>query len=570
MLTTSVFELCLLTVLYWLLDRAVRRDGWQQLLSGPAPQAASTGLLTWSLPFLLLAPVCPWSIIPHDQAVRLICGGLAVMLTWKAVTKDVDPVVGTTHGPHRIALVICCGGVFMSPALVFVVLYLLTHPFRLWEHHATLPMRSLLASAAFLLAATVSHQAAGSAQRTLFATATPLMFFLVVMQVSHYWITAFAKAWLGPKWYSWVTDNQLHHLAASAYSWGWARFLPWTTWRNVIRVLRVTEKPMQLMGFGVELLAPLALLDVRLAIGFSVAWSLFHLGVFAVSGLLFWDWIVTDLIIAAALLTMPSSATAAAFGALPLLLGVVFMAVFPLRHRLWKPMPLGWWDTPLTQRMHWIAETDDGTQLGVYNNLMCPHERLYGKVHACFLAPKAGVSYHLGEVWKRDLRDKIRAAGPNAAAIDRIREQHGVIVRDEALAAAHLDYLRRFFFEMNQGTRKWILPRFLRWLKAPGDQIFYWGELPAYRGQQTIRKVHLVYREEYFDGNALIRLTEQHVATVDITAACGHICCRPEPTPKQIDDLLMAAAVGRIIDLPDFANGYTRGDDGKAAAATAG
>ena len=442
--------------------------------------------------------------------------------------------------------------------MLWVNALLLTTPFGLWQHHATLPMR--------LLQALLGFAALGPALAPwpVLDSGAGLVSFLVIVQASHYLITALAKGWLGPRWYSWVFDNRLHHLAASAYSWGWARFVPWSRWRRVIGAVKRAERPLQLAAFAVELLAPLALLDARIAMGLSATWAAFHVGVFALSGLLFWDWIVANLALLLTLLALPGEVTAQAFGAGPALLGLAWLVAFPLRHRLWRPMPLGWWDSPFTQRMHWIAEGVSGARYGIYNDLMCPHERLYGKVHGCFLAPHPVCTYHLGEVYKHELRDALRAAGPDLARLDAVRERFGILPRSPGLEARHRAYLRRFFHALNEGAPKRVLPRWLRWLKAPGGQVFYWGELPAYRGQEPVARVSLRYREEYFDGEVLRRLRDEEIATVEVGPDPADAPRVREPTPKELDDFLLGFARGRLIDLPEIGGGYVRTDDGRA------
>ncbi|MEO1271539.1 MAG: hypothetical protein AAFX99_25885, partial [Myxococcota bacterium] len=397
-----------------------------------------------------------------------------------------------------------------------------------------------------------------------------LLWFVVTIQVSHYLITALAKMWLGPRVTSWVTDNTLHHLAASAYSWGWMRWLPWSRWRRVIAAVRMVEIPMQLAAFTVELLAPLALAHGWAAVGMSVVWSSFHVGVFALSGLLFWDWIVTNLAVAAALLWVPEQVWSTAFGGWQLLATLIFMVAFPLRHKLWTPMPLGWWDTPLTQRIHWVVTGGSGQEYALTNAFMCPHERLFGKVNGCFLAPEAVFTYHLGEVWKHDLRDAIREAGPDMERLKRVREKYGILPRSEALVANHVAYLTRFLGLVNRGVVKHALPQGLRWLKAPGGQIFYWNELPRFYGQERVVKVSLWYREEYFDGEELVRLTNTHVLDIDIDDSAADVEPVSAPSPKEMDDFLLDFAVGKLIDLPDFGEGYVKTDDGAARAVAAG
>jgi hypothetical protein len=66
-----------------------------------------------------------------------------------------------------------------------------------------------------------------------------------------------------------------------------------------------------------------------------------------------------------------------------------------------------------------------------------------------------------------------------------------ISAKNPELGARRVDYLARFFHELARGTRKHVLPRGLRWLEAPGGQIFHWGELPAYRGQEPIIEIDL-------------------------------------------------------------------------------
>ncbi|MEW4486829.1 hypothetical protein AB1L42_02040 [Thalassoglobus sp. JC818] len=555
---TSFANLIVLTLGYWLLELTIHQEALTKFLDWAGVQATRLKTLLIVAPLIVLSPVWTWANVPEFQTIRFAAIFVSAFLTWKATTKDIDPVFGDSQSLERFALFAAVIGIWWSPACVLIAAFLLTTPFALWEHHSTLPMRVLLAISAFLFTAWGA---------SLFATpilsdSSILWFFVLTIQISHYLITALAKIWLGPKWYSWALDNRLHHLAATSYSWGWGRFLPWSTWSRGIRFLRVAEKPMQIGAFAIELLSPLALLHPLLGIGFCLGWSAFHLGVFAVSGLLFWDWILTDLAIAAALVMLPEAVTAQIFSPFSVFISLIFMALLPLRHKLWKPMPLGWWDTPFTQRMHWVAIGESGTRYGIYNNFMCPNERLYGKVHACFLAPVAGMTYHLGEVWKHDLRDALRAAGPDLEKLNQVRERYGVLPRSPELETNHLNYLRKFFHAVNQGQRKRVLPSWLSWLKAPGDQVFYWGELPAFTGQEKVRQVSLHYREEYFDGQRLCRILDECVVKLDIDSSAETLACQPEPSPKQIDDLLLGLANGKIIDLPNFGDGYVHGNDG--------
>ncbi len=555
-------ELTALTAAYALVDLAVRRDGVVRLL-GPLGETGRTLLL--GLLALAGGTVFGWDDVVAGDALRAFAAPACLALAWKAATKDVDPVVGQVHRIARGVVVLAALGSVLSPAGMALCLVVLSSPFGVWQHHATLPMRLLQALTA--LVALLALGPVSALGESLFATPAAGVLFLMTVPVSHYLITALAKGWLGPRPWSWVTDNRIHHLAASAYSWGWARFVPWAVWRRVIGGVRRIELPMQLAAFGIELLAPLALLHPTLAVVFLLGWAAFHLGVFSLSGLLFWEWIVADLALSATILLLPESVRAVAFGPVPMLAGCVFMVAFPLRHRLWKPMPLGWWDTPLTQRMHWHVVGESGAVYAVTNDFMDPHERIYGKVHGCFLATAPVCTYHLGEVYKHDLRDAIRGAGPTLEGLEPVRRQFGIQPRSEAMASRHRAYLRAFFGALNGGANKSVLPRALRWLKAPGGQIFYWNELPKYRRQEKVVALRIVFREEYFDGETLVRLRDEVVDELALPMEAPAEAPAREPTPKELDDFLLGFARGKLIDLPSFGDGYVRTDDGKAAPA---
>lgn len=555
----DAINLLLMTAGYWATDRLVRADGLVRTLGRLGVRSETKVALACTLPFAVLAPFWPWGVLPGEQSVRVLAVVVTAFLTWKATTKDIDVVTGETHALARALVVVCVVGAWWSPALVVAGVLLLSTPFCLWDHHATLPMRVLLATVTFAVVSKVLQPIP-----ELMADAAILFWFVLTIQVSHYVITALAKAWLGPRWASWPRENHLHHIAASAYSWGWLRFVPWSVWRRVVHTVRRFERPMQASVFSVEALAPVALLHPDAAVAMCILWSLFHVGVFALSGLLFWDWVLTNLTVAAAIFLLPPEVTTQVFGPWQALAAIAFMVAFPLRHKLWRPMPLGWWDTPFTQRVHWHAHGASGQVYGLYANFWCPHERLFGKVNGCYLAPVPVMTYHLGEVWKHELRDALRDCGPDLEQLDVVRAQFGIEPRSDALAENHVAYVRRLFHELNHGARKHVLPRALRRLKAPGGQCFYWGDLPPYRMQEPVAKVTLHYREEYYDGRELVRLHDQPILEIPIDEACAQVAPVRAPTPKMIDDLLLRHARGKLIDLPSFGDGrFVDADDGK-------
>jgi len=559
------FILALLLSCYAVVDAALRRGVLWRL------PAWVRGLLAPAL--LVAAPFWAWPTLSGAHELRWFSLAVAGFLTWNAATRDQDPVAPGPSGLSRLGLVASAALVWFSPAFLLLTVGLLSGKFHFWQHHAAFPLRVLQAMVAWVLLAAGLDQLPES---TLHAVGTllggnvsaaglpqlsfaALVLFVGVLMVSHYVITALAKGFLGPRPWSWMLENRLHFLAASAYSWGWARFVPWPQYRRAVDLVRRVERPLQVLVFSLELLSPLALIDQHVALGFCLAFAGFHAGVCLLSGLLFWDWILTDLALFWLFARLEPEVANAAFGAAPLLVGGCVLVLFPLRHRLWTPMPLAWFDSPFTQRVHWLVVGASGRSYGLYNDFMCPHERLYGKVHACFVVPHAVLTYHLGQSYKLSLRDELMRAGPSLAKLAGLRERYGIHPRSEVLTERHQRYLQAFFFALNRGAEKAVLPRWARWLKAPGDQLFYWGELPPYRRQESVRSLRLVYREEYFDGRELVRLVDEELLCFDIPEIASEPAL--EMSPRELDDYLLGLAVGRLIDLPGLGKGLLEADD---------
>lgn len=484
----------------------------------------------------------PWASLAGGAELRTVALPLAAILSWKAATQDIDVATDQPLWGSRLQALAYGAALVGTPLAIAPWLCVMAHPFDAWKHHGTLPLRVLQLMLGFTLA-TLALQRVGLPQPGVAA----FVFTAMMMLATHYVITAFAKARLGPRWYSWMFDNRLHHVVASARSWGWARFVPLRTFTRSVGLLRRIEVPLQIGTFALEASTPLLLLHPNLAIGYAVAYCGFHVVVFVTTGIFFWEWMVTNAMLAWLIGSLPTGSIAQAFGPVATLAGMALM-LLPLTGRLWKLFPLGWWDTPLTQRVEWRVTTSSGRIYGLYNDFMCPHERLYGRCHGSFLVTQPVFTYHLGEVWRRELRDAIRALKHRPEGIDPLRQQFGIDVSHAGQARQHKAYLKVFFQRLNAGARKSILPRGLRWLKAPGGQFYYWGDLPGYRRQEPVQRLEAWYREEYFDGEDYRLLSEKLLMDIEVdphpSAAIWEV------DEKTVDGHLMARAAGKLVDAP--------------------
>ncbi|MBQ0866365.1 hypothetical protein KBY17_22000 [Streptomyces sp. RK75] len=446
---------------------------------------------------------------PSPGSLRWCTLFVLAALTWRFATTDYDQT--QPLGPQRRAgclLLACAAGVALWPPLLLCWLALACGRLRGWQHHPMLALRLLKAYLAWFFAAFLLN---GALAESLLQDG--LLLVLCCVALSHYLKAAESKLRLGPHWWSWAWRNRTHCLIASAYSWGWARFLSPPTAVRVLRAAAPLNRPLNIATMLLELSPLVAFADRWALVAALAATVLFNVVVVLASGIFFWENIAANAALAITVAAWPR----ALFGlsALPLALPVLVAAVAGW---VWQPWPLGWWDTPFTARVRWEVRTASGRRLGLYNGFMCPYERDFGRVLGYFLTREPVVHGHLGTVFDHHLRDRILTADADPSTLSGIKRDDGHVHADATLARKHLDYLSATFTALNSGASKGPLPRRLRWLKAPGGQLFRWGDLPSYRGEEPVTEISIHYEERYYRSavGEFVTLTDRLLHRLDI------------------------------------------------------
>lgn len=411
------------------------------------------------------------------------------LLTWQGATSDYDVTqpIGPQLRAKVVLLLLAASSCFWAPALLpWLAVY--CGRLRGWKHHAMMPLRLVKAYLAWVFVATVLSTPESS---------TALVLVLGCVSLSHYVKPAWSKARLGPRPWSWAWHNRTHYLTASAYSWGWARFLPPETVSGILRCARVVERPLNILTVLVEAAGLIAFHDRRLLVAVLAATAVFNLAVVLASGIFFWENICTNAALALTIALLPDPEYAPAFG-WPAVVIALLIFVLSTADLLWQPWHLGWWDSLFTARVNWQVETASGARLGLYNDFMCPYEREFGRVLGYFLTSEPILHGHLGIVWDRGLRDRLVGAVDDPAELQHLKQTYGRAQADDERAGEHIAFLTAMFIELNAGTPKGPLPRRLRRLKAPGGQLYHWGDLPPYRGEEPVRRITIRYQERCY------------------------------------------------------------------------
>ncbi|MBQ1113742.1 hypothetical protein [Streptomyces sp. C3-3] len=438
-----------------------------------------------AVPSVLLAFLPP----PDPGPFRWFVVFVIALLTWQGTTSDYD--VTQPIGPQRwakmVLLLLAVASCFWAPALLpWLAVY--CGRLRGWKHHAMMPLRLLKAYLAWFFVGTALSTPEPS---------TGLVLVLGCVSLSHYVKPAWSKARLGPRPWSWAWHNRTHYLTASAYSWGWARFLPAETVTGILRRARAVDRPLNILTVLVETAGLVAFHDRNLLVAVLVATAVFNLAVVLASGIFFWENICTNAALALTVGLLPDQEYDAAFG-WPAVVIALLIFILSTADLLWQPWHLGWWDSPFTARVNWQVETASGVTLGLYNDFMCPYEREFGRVLGYFLTSEPILHGHLGIVWDPELPDRLVRAAGDPAELHHLKQTYGRAQTNAEQAREHIAFLTTMFIRLNSGTPKGPLPRLLRRLKAPGGQLYQWGDLPPYRGEEPVRRITIRYQERCY------------------------------------------------------------------------
>jgi hypothetical protein len=224
---------------------------------------------------------------------------------------------------------------------------------------------------------------------------------------------------------------------------------------------------------------------------------LLNCAVAALSGLFFVENVLLGggFIVAGAL----APGTAGIFG---LRTGVMAVAVLVLVliGWLWRPSELGWWDSPLTTRVSWIAHTRTGHDVAISTGLMSPFDREFGRMIGYYTVDEVFLTYSLGPIIDSRVRHRLARTNVSREDVQSLKDEYGVKFWRPGYGDAHQAYLAQFFTALNSGVRKNPLPGFLRHLRAPASHSYCAGPV-AYRREAhgPVSSVSIVVTETLFD-----------------------------------------------------------------------
>lgn len=425
-----------------------------------------------------------WRALEHGAELRALIGLLVGIYAWTFGAYDYNFYFDQPHWLDRTLLIVCAvltlwRPVFVFPflAFTFTLIWQFDYPLA-WQFSWTeidLPLRALVLFCAAFLVNTATRD-----RRT-----DTFLFLLLCLVASAYWSPGIGKIEL-----DWLTHPYLYFLLPAGYAHGWLGFIDANSIVTMTQWLAPFTVPMMLFTLVVELGALVALWRPSITLWWLSACIGLHVGILLVCGIAFWKWILLEV---GLVLIWRNHRTA---GHLPIYTRAQFLMSIVLiaGSGIWfKPVPLAWYDTPVTRTLRLEAVGASGITYVLPSQLFSQYADLLTFSNFGWLDPARHIP---NQIWGVTMNKAIARALVEVKSFeqfDALEAERGHSEFDANRAELFDEFVRRFI-----STRPLRSPTVS--LQAPGH-LWVWARPPVYADQEPIHRVQ-VYQVTwlYHDG----------------------------------------------------------------------
>ena len=370
-----------------------------KLFAGSAILTLLRRPLPWiaHLAFFFPTAAMSWGNFPMLQGMSVI---LAALLALGAIGR----FGSACYLMDRLLVFALAVGVFFSPALVYpclvasCCLQYTVASFRLGPGYSNLLGFEFVRASLSLIAAALALfgwlRIAGVEWENFGVVAIAVLF---GFQASTYVNHALAKSVLGPRWWSWISENRIECLTANAWLRGWTFGTSLETVMKQVRWMARHRVAVCGGAWFLEMAWLIFLADARLASALLGATILFHLAVFARTGLCSYQYVVNHLFVFGLVLFHDTSkifqaqhvaacmiaVSATALWIVWLRRGILAEGISGAKSKLADAADhlMAWWDTPMMRMYSYTVETASGKTFALPVPMLSPHDTALTDIH---------------------------------------------------------------------------------------------------------------------------------------------------------------------------------------------
>ena len=448
----------------------------------------------------------------RTRSLMLIC---VALLTLQFATYDYNFYFDRTHAIDRILLVMLAAAVWIHPLFVhlwFVILMMIAtqlhYPFE--DYHWIWADKRLLFDLIVLFHCYLYVRICVRPKPHLFAALA------IALTGGTYFYAGVSKMTLGPHWYSWLAENPLSNIVVSAFhNGGWLRWLGEGGIVSAANTIGLGERVLVTITLCVELAAVALFVHRRLPTVILAGAVAIHLGIVSTTGIFFWKWCVFDVFLMLWLRQWMNGHEQDRQHWMQPLWGkstALIMTAVIVAIPLWGlPTGFGWYDSRVANYFSISATGKSGARYSLEPRFFAPYDMLFQQSRFYFLVDQRVVADTYGSVRDYRVFRALEALAP--AEFETLRRQFGVNHFDIRRTRAFVRFVSRFVHNaMRRKTREvpvltWVAPPKHFQTVAPDNN---------YDFQEELVSVEISYREFFYDGDRIHKLTDQAIIRMDL------------------------------------------------------
>ena len=330
------------------------------------------------------------------------------------------------------------------------------------------------------------------------------LFLLLCLFGASYLQPALEKILISPSGTEWFLSNELDRLVAFAILRDYYFFMTEGGGETAMAMSQALGRLLIIATLVIEVSAILILSNRKLACALLVSFACLNLGIFWLSGIFFWKWVILDLVLAVLVLAPEARPV---FNRKSLFLSMLIMltAIFHFR-----PIALAWFDTALVDNYRFTLTTEDGSQFEVSETALVPHDFFFIMESYDYINPEK-ILPGTGQTSNYRIADEINNS--DAASMPALLNANGQTLLDEIKAYEFDAFLTRYFENWNQRMDKRMLPFDI--FSAP-PHIWSGKSENAFQWDQRVAQVDIYYETAFFDGHKIERLESKLIRRIAI------------------------------------------------------
>ena len=427
---------------------------------------------------------CSWTDFPKGKLIRFLVIIASGTLTWVFATYNYNLYYDQGHYFDRFLLFIFLLSVYWRPIFVLPFLTILL-PI-IWQFTVLqgfsfaipfLPIRLLTLFSTFFLI-------------YLFVKKLPIADFVFLtgcLIATHYWVPGFAK--LRPNW---ILYDQLYFLVPATYANGWLGFLDSQTISLITQKLGYFNIPLKILTLMFEFGSMFFFLNRHSVKFFLCGWVFFHLGIFFVTGIFFWVWILLDGAFLYLFLKKDGISTLPIFNLKYLIVSMILI----ISGSLWsKPVVLAWFNVPVTYTYRFEAETEGGKTYKLPPKFFAPFDYQFTLGSFAYLDNKPLISVVWGASSGASIGKQIMKLDSDKLLFS-FEEQNGKVYFDEKSKEAFNLFIKQYIQNWNKHFSN---ETYLSYIEAPRFLWTFPTSASFEQSKQPIKRIKVIQVMSFYN-----------------------------------------------------------------------